>query len=142
MTRVPHLRSSMIAILIVAGLAASMATSTSALAGSPCADLSASASPGIVPPGDPETLSGSITNCSQQTEMVTVGIKLTGPCGFAFHRRFNLTLYPGQTLDRSVTFPAPDCEGLYTVKARALSEGEVLDQAEAAFKVCQNCQGA
>jgi hypothetical protein len=130
----------MIAILIVAGLAAGMATSRSAMASSPCADLSASASPGIVPPEDPETLSGSITNCSEQTETVMVGIKLTGPCGFALLQRFKLTLDPGQRLDRSMTFPAPDCEGLYTLKARALSEGEVLDQAEATFKVCQNCQ--
>ena len=127
--------------LIVAGLAASMATSRSAMAGSPCADLSASATPGIVSPGDPESLSGSITNCSQQTETVMVGIKLTGPCGFALLQRFKLTLDPGQRVDRSMTFPAPDCEGLYTLKARALSEGDVLDQADATFKVCQNCQG-
>ena len=137
----PHLRSSLIVVLTVAGLVAGMATSRSAMAGSPCADLSASATPGIVGPGDPETLSGSITNCSQQTESVTVGVKLAGPCGFALLQRFKLTLYPGQKLDRSMTLPAPDCEGLYTVKARALSGGDVLDQAEATFKVCQNCQG-
>jgi hypothetical protein len=131
----------MIAILIVAGLAASIATSRSAMAGSPCADLSDSATPSIVAPGDPETLLGSITNCSEQTETVMIGIKLTGPCGFALLQRFKLTLEPGQRLDRSMTFPAPDCEGLYTLKARALSEGEVLDRAEATFKVCQNCQG-
>ena len=140
--RVPHLRSPLIAMLLVAGLAASLADSRSALAGSPCADLSVSATPGIVGPGEPETLSGSITNCSQQTETVTVGLKLTGPCGFTLLQRFKLTLDPGQRLDRSMTLPAPDCEGLYMVKARALSESQVLDQAEATFKVCQNCQGA
>jgi hypothetical protein len=127
-------------MLTASVLAAGAATSGPAMAGSPCADLSAWASPGIVGPGEPETISGSITNCSEQTETVTIGINLTGPCGFALLRSFEFTLQPGQTLGRSMTFAAPDCEGLYRAKARAFSKGVLLDRTEATFKVCENCQ--
>ena len=141
MTRGLHVRASLIAVIILAGLSAAVATAGPASAGTPCADLSASASPGIVAPGDPESISGSVTNCSGLTETITIGIRVAGPCGFASLRRFQLTLSPGQTLDRSVTFPAPSCEGLYTWRVTA-SKGVLLDRAEATFKVCQDCQEA
>jgi hypothetical protein len=132
-------RSLLTAMLTVSVLAAGAATSGPAMAGLPCAEVSTSASPGIVAPGDPETVSYSVTNCSGLTETITIGIKVAGPCGFALLRRFQLTMPPDQTLDRSVTFAAPSCEGVYTWRVTA-SKGALLDQAETTFKVCQDCQ--
>ena len=41
-------------------------------------------------------------------------------------------------MTREETFPAPDCEGLYTGRVRAVAQGVVLDQAEASFKVTES----
>ena len=118
----------------------SLAAPQAMAARAPCADLTVTASPPILPPGDPETVSGSLTNCSNQIETITVQARVTGPCGFSMGRSFQVVLPPGQTVSRDLTFPAPNCEGIYTGKARALSQGLLLDQAEASFKVCTNCQ--
>ena len=132
-------RSLLMAMLAAFVVAAGVAASGPAMAGTPCAEVSASASPGIVAPGDPETAAYSVTNCSGLTETITIGLKVAGPCGFAFLRRFQLTMEPDQSLDRSVTFAAPFCEGLYTWRVTA-SKGVLLDRAETTFKVCQDCQ--
>jgi hypothetical protein len=133
------MRALAVAILMVSALVVAVGTAAAVPTGTPCADVSASASPGIVGPGDPETLSGSVANCSGQTETITIGIRATGPCGVGFDRRFPVTLQSDETRALSATFPAPTCEGLYTVKVTAW-EGGRLDQAEAMFKVCENCQ--
>ncbi|TMK85229.1 MAG: hypothetical protein E6G44_07745 [Actinobacteria bacterium] len=124
-----------LAMLTASAVGGSVAAAGPALASAPCADLSLSASPAVVHPGEPETVSGSITNCSDQTETVKLRVHVTGPCNIDARDAFKLTLEPGQTLERSVTFPAPDCLGTYTVRAKAVSGGVVLDKAKASFEV-------
>jgi hypothetical protein len=127
------------AMVIGSILAAEPATATAG--GEPCADLSVSASPPIVPPGDPVTITGSVTNCSEEAEQVLVRGKVTGPCNFELADSFRVRLEPGQTLGDAVTFPAPECEGDYLIRAKASSRGMVLDRAVETFKVCEPCQG-
>jgi hypothetical protein len=126
------------AMLIGAALVAGPATA--ALGSAPCADLFVSASPGILPPGQPVTVTGEITNCSEEPEQVNVGAGVTGPCNFEFSGGFRIRLEPGQTLSRAATFLAPECEGNYRIEATATSQGIHLDRAVGTFKVCEPCQ--
>jgi hypothetical protein len=111
-----------------------------AMAGQPCADLNVSASPPILPPGDPLTITGSVTNCSEEAEVVVVRSRITGPCNFELSDSIRVRLEPGQTLGDEVTFPAPECEGDYRIQAKASSQGVLLDRALEIFKVCTPCQ--
>jgi hypothetical protein len=129
-------------LLVISALAASslLTSAAGAHATAPCADLTLTASPGIVAPGELETVAGSITNCSQEQETVTLTVKVTGPCHLAIKQSADFDLQPGQMESSSKTFPAPFCEGVYRIRTRASSGGTVLDEAEASFKVCEQCQ--
>lgn len=136
-----RLGSVLVATAMLIGSALATGPATAAVAGEPCADLNVSASPPILPPGDPLTITGSVTNCSEEAEQVTVRARVTGPCNFELSHSFRVRLEPGQTLGDEVTFPAPECEGGYRIGAKAGSQGMLLDRAVDTFKVCEQCQG-
>jgi hypothetical protein len=136
-----RLGSILVATAFLVGSALAAGPASARIAGEPCADLTVSASPPIVPPRDPITITGSVTNCSEDAERVLVRGRVTGPCNFDLFDSFRVRLEPGQTFGREITFPAPDCEGDYRILAKATSEGLVLDRAVETFKVCEPCQG-
>jgi len=111
-----------------------------AMAIDPCADMNISASPSILPPGDSLTISGSVTNCSDQAELITVNRRITGPCETDVRHTFRVYLEPGQSFSREETGPAPHCEGDYRIKGRAAFYGIELDRAFEIFTVCTPCQ--
>jgi hypothetical protein len=135
-----RLGSTLVVTALLLGSSVAIGTAAASTAGEPCADLTVSASPPIVPPGDPVTITGSVTNCGQEVERILVRGRVTGPCNFGFADSFGVRLEPGQTFGRDVTFPAPDCEGDYLIQGKASSEGILLDRAMETFKVCEPCQ--
>jgi hypothetical protein len=130
----------LVAMAMLIGSAVAAGQATAAPGGEPCADLNVSASPPILPPGDPLTITGSVTNCSEEAEVVVVRSRTTGPCNFELSDSFRVRLEPGQTLRGETTNPAPDCEGDYRIQATVTSQGVLLDRVLEIFTVCTPCQ--
>src|SRR5205823_6010876 len=104
-----------------------------------CADVTLSSSPSTVHRGQTETVSGSVTNCSNHAETIGVRLAVTGPAGTAcagpFVERQKVTLAAGQTISRSESFQAPPCLGSYKIVLAARDASGVLDRASTTFTV-------
>ena len=81
----------------------------------PCATLTLQASPATVPAGGVETLSGSITSCSQAVQRFTISYVIEGPCNYSDSYTVAVNLKPGETQVASVSRTAPLCPGTYTI---------------------------
>ena len=122
--------------LLVLGLATlAIASSPAAQKSAPCATLFLQADPTVVAGGGAETLSGSITNCSQSGERLTISYDITGPCNFDDTYTINVTLKAGETQKASVTRAAPTCPGTYTVTGKVTSGTTFVTSASTSFTV-------
>jgi len=89
----------------------------------PCARMSMSASSTTVTRGTMANATGSIKNCSKESETLSVKYSAQGPCDFNISGTRSITLAAGETQSTTipVMVPAAACPGVYTLSASAYS---------------------
>lgn len=70
--------SAALCLPVTAGVVAT-ARAAAAAAAAKCAQVDVRIAPQTVQPGQPVTVSGSVTNCSSRTETVTIRVRVVGP---------------------------------------------------------------
>jgi len=94
---------------------------------STCTPLTMSITPGTSEELQPVTIANSVTNCSASAQRVKINVNFTADtnsCGdYSESFSFNISLRPHQSRTVSFVFPAPLCEGTYTVTEASSNGG-------------------
>jgi len=94
-----------------------------AFSAQPCARMTMTVSSTTVTRGAMANATGSIKNCSKESETLTVKYSAQGPCDFNISGTRAITLAAGETQSTTipVMVPAVACPGVYTLSAAAFS---------------------
>lgn len=105
-----------------------LSLSTAAFAEAPCANLTVSLNRTVATHGDSVTVTGSLNNCSDAREKLTIKYTVKSPCYSTSMGSFKITLDPDETRTASVSYviPAFACTGVYKITAQAFSGTTLL----------------